>query len=179
MFLYEDLVLLPASDSPVHYFPLFLALLSGLLCWSTHIFFFFYVKNGLYMQCSSFLSLLLVHRKAQKSFGNLSNLIPCLSNLVWSLINTALLKIYGISVHQIMAHSVPRKITTTVLFEIGLSPLWAFHASVENVIKILRIAFVWLNGSQCFCSSGDIWRCLETFFGCYSCCEGGVLSSSG
>lgn len=59
---------------------------------------------------------------------------------VWSLINTTLLKICGISVHQIMAHSVPQKITTTVLFEIGLSPLWAFHSSVENVIKMLRIA---------------------------------------
>lgn len=110
MFLYEGPVLFPESDSPFHYLLLFLAFLSGLLDSHTHTFLFLMLKkNALYLQCSCFLSLLLAHRKVQKSFRNLSSIIPFLSNLVWSFVNKTLLKICGISTYQIEAHSIEAK----------------------------------------------------------------------
>lgn len=98
-----------------------------------------------------------------------SRLIPCVFHLLWSFLNTNLKNLwhYCASDH---GPSYSTEETTAVLFEIGLSSPQPFHASVENVMKIFRIAFVWLNGSQwrCFCALGDIWRCLQTFFGYYS-----------
>lgn len=102
MFLYEGSVPFPESVSP------FLAFLSGFLDSHTYTSFLFNIKkkNALYLQCSCFPSLLLAHRKAQKSFRNLSSIIPFLSNLVWSFVNKTLLKICGISTYQIEAHSI-------------------------------------------------------------------------
>lgn len=98
-----------------------------------------------------------------------SRLIPCVFHLLWSFINTNLKNLWNYCASD-HGPSYSTEETTAVLFEIGLSSPQPFHASVENVMKIFRIAFVWLDGSQwrCFCALGDIWKCLQTFFGYYS-----------
>lgn len=136
--------------------------------WAVPLCFFFYVKNGLCFQGSSFSTCYWPIERPRSILG--SRLIPCVFHLL-SFINTNLKNFRNYCVRPDHGPSYSTEETTTaVLFEIGLSSPQPFHASVENVMKIFRIAFVWLDGSQwrCFCALGDIWKCLQTFFGYYS-----------